>query len=110
MSSGASPSFEGVSLDEVLAGGTGTPEAARLTPLAVLAFHGVEVVERREEPAGPGATADDLGRVMGFDHDPASCVFALSAFTTYLVFTASRVVLGLRPARTPPAGPPDPRS
>ena len=130
--------FDGVPLDEVLAGGTGlyevtttsgvpvrlhdmsltrldhdpdrrtllmeflyddpqwTPDAARQTPLAVFAFDGVEVVEQQDEPVEPGTPEHALGQVQGFDYHQASGVFALSAYTTYWVFRATRVALTLR--------------
>jgi len=132
---GGTTRFEGVSLDEVLAGGTGlyevttssgvpvrlhdmslvglshdpdrrtlvmkflyddpqwTPDAARETPLAVFAFDGVEVVEQQDEPAGPGTPEDALGQVQSFDYHQESDVFALSAYTTYWEFRASRLAL-----------------
>lgn len=75
-----------------------TPEAARQTPLAVLAFDGVEVVEQQDEPAEPGTPEDALGQVQGFDYHRASGIFALSTFTTYWVFRASGLTLTLRAA------------
>ncbi len=75
-----------------------TPEAARLTPLAVFAFEDVEVLEQQDEPVDPGTPDAALGQVGGFDYHQESDIFALSALTTSWVFRASSVTLTLRAA------------
>lgn len=74
-----------------------TPPEAEATPVAVFSFVGVEVVEQEDDPAPPDTPPDALGQVSTFDYDERSGVFALSAFTTYWVFTADAASIALRP-------------
>lgn len=75
-----------------------TPAAAADTPVAVFTFTGVLVLEHRDEPVPPDVPQRALRQVGGFDADEGSGTFALSTFTTYLVFTASSLSLTLEPA------------
>jgi hypothetical protein len=75
-----------------------TPPEAETTPLAVLSFDDVEVVQQQGEPAAPETPPDELGSVQRFDFDERSGVFALSAYTTYWAFRASVATLRLRSA------------
>ena len=75
-----------------------TPPEAEATPVAVFTFDDVEIVEQRDEPAEADTPPKALGQVQGFDYYEPSEIFALSAYTSYWVFSASVVTLRLRPA------------
>lgn len=136
---GPPPVFEGVTLDEVRALGTGLYEvvstsgvhvylhdlafvglvydsqqrtlvtrfldyepgtlgdAHRDTPLVVYAFEGVQTLQHEEELVEPGTPDYALGQVGGFDYDERTAIFALSTWTIFWVFRASRCRLTLEP-------------
>jgi len=77
---------------------TWTPELAADTPVAVFTFSNAVVLQHEDEPVEAGTPPEALRQVSGFDYDESTATFALSTFTTYIVLTASKLSLTLKPS------------
>ena len=75
-----------------------TPEVAADTPVAVFTFSNAVVLQHEDEPVEAGTPPEALRQISGFEYHEATATFALSTFTTYIVFTASTLRLTLEPA------------
>ena len=72
-----------------------TPEAAAATPVAVLSFSKVVVVQHEDEEAPLGTPTSAFGQVVDFSYGPGDGTFILQTFNTYLIFRAERFALSL---------------
>lgn len=75
------------------------PEAAA-TPVAVLTFDGVHLLQVREDADAFEHPQETWSQVTAFDYEPSTGTLALFTFTMDLVFTADLLTVALAPGWT----------